>query len=80
MARVSGTASLGMKMSLKHKKGYDKYDNASPHYSITIEREGLSDDLSDEELGEKAAELATMARQRVEKKISAEIKELNKVE
>lgn len=79
MARVSGTASLGMKISLGHKKGYDKYDNASPHHSITIERE-VSNDLSDEELAEKADELNSICRKLVEKKINADIKDLNKAD
>lgn len=80
MAKISGTASLGIKKSLGHKKGWTQYDNSSPHYSMTIEREGLSDDLTNEELLEKAAELQDLCQKQVEKKISDDLKEINEVE
>lgn len=75
MARASATASLGMKISLEGKPGFGRYDNASPHHSITIDRE-FDNDLSDEELLEKAEELHTLARKLVEKKINEDVKEL----
>lgn len=75
MARVAATASLGMKISLEGKQGFTRYDNASPHHSITIER-NLSDDLTDEELVEKVDGLHKLARQLVEKKINDDIKEI----
>lgn len=79
MATVSATASLGMKISLKNKPGFTTYDNASPHHSISIER-SVDDSLSDEQLVEKAAELHTMARKLVEKKINEDIRELQNPE
>lgn len=77
MPRVSATASLGMKISLGHKKDFTQYDNASPHHSFTIERD-LEGEYTDEQLGEKAAELHGIARKLVEAKINADIKELKK--
>lgn len=78
-AKVSGTASLGIKKSLGHKKGFTQYDNVSPQFSMTIQRE-VSGDLTDEQLLEKAEELTDLCRERIEKKISDELKEANKVE
>lgn len=77
MAKVSGTASLGMKIGLGHKKGFSTYDNASPFHAITIERE-LDESLTDEELVEKADELNKLARKLVEKKINDDIKDIQK--
>lgn len=78
MARISGTASLGMKVSVAHKKAFEKFDNASPHHSITIERT-VDESLSDEELAEKASELNDIARKIVERKINVDLKDLQKV-
>lgn len=75
MAKVSGSASLGIKMNLEHKKGFNRGDYANPFYSMTIERE-VSNDLTDEELANKCEELAQIARVRVEKRINADIKDL----
>lgn len=77
MAKVSATSSLGLKVSLSHKKGFGTYDNASPHHSISIERE-VSDDLTDEELVEKASELNAKCRKLVEDKMGRDLKELRK--
>lgn len=79
MARVSATASLGMKLSLgtKKKLGFTTYDSTSPHHSITIER-NVTDELTDEELVERAEELHKMARKLVEQKINQDIKEARK--
>jgi hypothetical protein len=76
MARVSATASLGMKLSLgtKKKLGFSEYDNTNPHHSITIERH-VDDQLTDEQLVERAEELHTLARKLVEKKVNLDIKE-----
>lgn len=76
MARISATASLGMKISLATKKklGFTTYDSTSPHHSITIERE-VSEDLTDAELVTKAEELHTLSRKLVERKMNADIKE-----
>lgn len=74
MARVSATSSLGVKVSLGNKKGFSQYDNASPHHSITIER-SLPDELTNDELVEKAEELHGLARKLVEKKVNEDIKE-----
>lgn len=81
MARVSATASLGMKLSLGAKKGlgFTQYDSTSPHHSISIERE-LPESLSDQELSDKAEELHTIARKLVEKKINVDIREAKKAE
>lgn len=79
MARISGTSSLGIKKTLGHKKGFTQYDSVSPHYSMTIDRE-VSNDLSDEELAEKAQELVDICRARVETKIQNDLKEANEVE
>lgn len=79
MAKVSGTASLGMRVGLGHKKGFTSYDSASPFHSITIERE-LDESLTDEQLVEKAEELNVMARKLVEKKINEDIRDLQKDE
>lgn len=75
MAKISATASLGMKVSLANKAGFGQYDNASPHHSITIERE-VADDLRDIDLVDKAEELHKLARALVEKKINTDLKEL----
>jgi hypothetical protein len=64
-----------MKVSLGSKKGYNQYDNASPHHSITIEK-NVDDELSDEELVAEADKLHLLARKLVETKISADLKEL----
>lgn len=80
MARVSGTASLGVRRSLGHKKGWGSHDGASPHYSMTIERDDLSNDLTDEQLSEKAEELTKIAQKRVEKLIADDLTDLNKVD
>lgn len=74
MARVSGTASLGLRVGLGHKEGYTQYDSTSPHHSITIERE-VSDDLTDEELVVKATELNGLARSVVEREINKDLKD-----
>lgn len=74
-SRVAATASLGMKVSLGHKKGFGTYDNASPHHSITIER-SFEADLTDEQLVAKADECHQLARKLVEKKINDDLKEL----
>lgn len=79
MARVAGTASLGMKVSLGHKKAFTQYDSASPHHSITIERT-VDDSLTDDELAEKASELNVMARKLVEKKINDDLKDIQKAD
>lgn len=76
MSKVSATASLGIKKGLGHKKGFNQYDNASPHHSITIERQ-YDDNLTDEELVEKADQLHAKARALVEKKIQADMKDIN---
>lgn len=75
MARVSATASLGMKLGLGHKPGHTTYDNASPHHSFTVERE-YDESLTDEELAEKASGLHKLARKLVEDRIQADIKEI----
>lgn len=75
MSRVSSTASLGMKVSLRHKQGFDYSDTASPHHSITIER-NVADNLSDEELVAEADKCHKLARKLVEKKINEDLKDL----
>lgn len=79
MARVSATASLGMKVSLGHKKAFTQYDNASPHHSFTIER-AVADDLDDELLAAKAAECHDIARKLVEKKLNEDLSEIQKAD
>lgn len=80
MAKVSGTASLGVRIGLAHKKQFGSHDGATPFYAMTIEREGLSDNLSDEELADKAEDLMAICRKRVEKKINPDIADLQKPE
>ncbi len=75
MARVSSTASLGLKLGLGHKKGYTQYDSASPHHSVTIERE-VDETLTNDELVEKADEINDLARKLVEKKMNKDAKEI----
>lgn len=75
MARVAATASLGMKIGLGGKQGFTQYDSASPHHSITIER-NLPEELTDEQLVERADELHKLGRKLVEKKINEDIKEV----
>lgn len=77
MAKVTGSASLGMKLGLGHKKSHDKYDNANPHHSVTIERT-YPDDLTDEQLIEKAESLHKLCRNLVEKKMQSDIKDAQK--
>lgn len=72
-SRVSGTASLGMKISLGNKKGFTQYDHAAPHYSITFERT-YEDSLSDDELVLQGDHLSKLARTLVEKKINEDVK------
>lgn len=79
MARVSATASLGIKKSLGHKKGWGTYDNVSPHHSITFER-NYPDDLTDEELVAKGNSLHKLARTMVEARIAEDVREANKPE
>lgn len=79
MARVSATASLGIKVSLQAVKQFDKFDNTSPHHSITIERQ-VSDDLTDQQLVDKAKQLHKLAEGIVKDKINEELKILGKPE
>lgn len=66
MARVSATASLGVRKGLGGKVGWGSHDAASPHHSLTIERE-VDNDLSDDQLVEKALEM----HGKVEKAVSS---------
>lgn len=66
MARVSATASLGVRKGLGGKQGWGSHDAASPHHSLTIERDGYSNDLSDDALVAHAVEMHA----KVEKAIS----------
>ena len=77
MTRVAATASLGFKKNIEHKKEWGKYDNMSPHHSITLERT-LDDDVSDEEMLNTADFLHSEARKLVEKKIARDIADLQK--
>lgn len=79
MARVAATASLGLKVGLGHKKAFTQYDSASPHHSVTIERQ-VDDSLSDEQLAEKAEELNKLARELVEKKVNKDLVEIQKAD
>lgn len=78
MARVSATASLGLRIGLGGKKGFHSHDAASPHHSFTIERE-LSDDLSDEELAAKAQELHRIAEKKVTDKMNEEVTKIKEL-
>lgn len=75
MARVSATASLGIRRTLGHKKGWGSHDAASPHHSFTIERE-FSEELTDEELETKALGLNAICEKMVQNKINDEIKRI----
>ena len=79
MAKVSATSSLGMKVSIAHKKAFEKYDNASPHHSVTLER-NVDESLTDEEMIEIADRLHKTAQDMVEKKINEDLKEIQKVD
>lgn len=80
MAKVRAEAALSMRIGLAHKKGFGSHDGATPHHSVSIERENLSDDLTDEELAEKAEALHGICRRIVEKKINADREDLQKVD
>lgn len=76
MARVSATASLSARVGTGHKKDWGSHDGVTPNHSITLERGNLSDELSDEDLADKAKELHTLARGIVEKLINEDIRDL----
>lgn len=75
MAKVSAAASLGIKINLEHKKAFNRGDYANPFYSMSIERE-VDSTLTDEELADKAEELAQICRERVERRINKDIQDL----
>lgn len=79
MARASATASLGLRIGLGGKKGFHSHDAASPHHSFTLERE-LSEELSDEELAQKAQELHAICEKMVEAEMNAEVKKIKDME
>lgn len=68
-----------MRIGLAHKKGFSSHDGATPFHQVGIERE-VSEDLSDDQLGEKANELRTICRRIVEKAIAEDRADLQKVD
>lgn len=75
MAKVSGTASLTIKVGLGHKKQFTQYDSASPFYSMTLEKE-VPEGLSEETMADISERLTEICRERVEKKIQNDLKDL----
>lgn len=78
MAKVSATASVGIRVGLGGKKGFTSYDSISPHHSFSIERE-LSESLSDEELAEKQEELYRICEAKVTTKMNAELRKIKEM-
>lgn len=76
--RIGATASLGIKRGLEGKKGWGKYDSASPHHSFTIERV-FDKELSDEEIEAKSEILHKIAEKKVQQKINEEIQRINEM-
>lgn len=79
MAKVSGSASLTIRIGLGHKKQFTQYDHASPFYAMTIEKE-VDDTYSDEALADMSERLSEICRERVEKKIQNDVKDLQSKE
>lgn len=77
MARVSATASLGLKLNLAAKREWGNYDNVTPHHSLTIERT-YPDELTEEELVEKGQALHAKCRKFVETKAAQDMKDAKK--
>lgn len=75
MARISATASLGLRVGLGGKQKFQSHDAASPHHSLTIERE-VSDAHTDEELLEKAEKLHSQCEARVNQYMDTELKKI----
>lgn len=71
MARVSATASMGLKLKI-----FSDYENVSPHASITIERDlgaGSDEQYTDAALVEMAAEMYEKCRKYVESEMEKDI-------
>lgn len=79
MAKVSGTASIGARVGVGHKKGFHSHDSVNPFFSMSFDRE-VSNDLSDEELADKAEEIISICRKRVETKMRTDIEDLQRTD
>lgn len=79
MAKVSATASMGIRIGVGHKKGFGSHDAVSPHHSITIERQ-VDDELTDEQIMYRGMQLHGQAEARVNKLISEELRKVREME
>lgn len=77
MAKVSATASMGIRIGTGHKKGFMSHDAVSPHHSITIERE--VPEGTDEELTQRAMKLHAQAEARVNALIADELRKVREM-
>lgn len=78
-AEVTAAASLSMRIGVGHKKGFGSHDGITPYHEVRIKRT-VSDDLTDEEMVEKAEEIHKLCRKLVEKKIADDRADLQKVD
>lgn len=77
MARISAKAAISTRVGIGHKKGAGSHDGISPGNELGIERD-VSDDLTDEELADRAEQMYLLLRKRSEKYLNEDLKDLRK--
>lgn len=78
MAKVTSTASVGVKLDMRNLPNHVQFDRVESMHIISIERGGLDDNLTDEQLAQKADKLHEASLKLVKSRVQADIRAANK--